>query len=273
MKIREMTTLTNQIRKDILTMGYNAKSAHIGGALSAVEILVALYFDCMHVNPKNPTDETRDRFIFSKAHDAKALYATLSRRGYFSSDILKEYAQNNNHIPDHTVRHSVPGVESSVGSLGHGLPMACGIAYGLKLNKANKSPRVFAVLSDGECDEGSTWEAALFAGHHALDNLVVIIDYNKLQGYGYTKDILDLEPFADKWNSFGFTVVEEPKGNDISSVIQTFRRLPSFHNKPVVVIVHTVKGFGGIPEYIGQVSCQYRSPTKEEYEEAIKRLS
>jgi len=266
-----MSTLTNQIRKDILTMGYDAKSAHIGGALSVVEILVALYFDCLNVDPKNPLDEKRDRLIFSKAHDAKALYATLARRGYFSPDILKEYAQNNNHIPDHTVRHSVPGIEASAGSLGHGLPMACGMAYALRLKKS--ASRVFALLSDGECDEGSTWEAALFAGHHVLDNLVVIIDYNKLQGYGYIKDILDLEPFADKWKSFGFSVVEEHKGNDIQAVTKTFNTLPSFQKKPVVVIVHTVKGIGGIPAFVGQVSCQYRAPTKEEYEEAIKRLS
>lgn len=198
MRKKELEKISKKVREDILSMSYKAQSAHTGGALSCVEILVALYFNVMRIYPKNSEHPLRDRLIFSKAHDAKALYAVLCSRGFFRRSVLEGYEANGGLLPGHSTRHCVPGVEVSAGGLGHGLSMAAGIAYTGKID--TKDFRVFAILSDGECDEGSTWEAALFAGHNKLDNLTSIIDSNKLQGFGFTEDVLDLEPLADKWN-------------------------------------------------------------------------
>lgn len=261
MKNAYLVKLANDIRKDILRMTYRAQSAHVGGALSCVELLVALYFETMRVNPKDPLDSKRDRFVFSKAHDAKALYAVLAHRGFFDKKILEGYELDDGLLPGHSTRHCVPGVEVSAGALGHGLSMAAGVAFAGNLDK--KSWRVFAVLSDGECDEGSTWEAALFAGHHGLDNLIAIVDYNKLQGYGFTKDVLNLEPFAAKWRSFGWEV-QEINGHEFPEIIATLGRIPFVKAKPSVVIAHTIKGFGGVPIHVNQISSQYKPPTKDE---------
>ncbi len=263
------TKIAKEIRKNILLMANRAKSAHTGGALSCVEIMVALYFEIMHVFPKDSQNQKRDRLIFSKAHDAKVLYAVLSKRGFFDKSILQGYEMDGGLLPGHATRHCVPGVEASAGALGHGLSMAAGIAYAGKLD--NKKFRVFAVLSDGECDEGSTWEAALFASHHKLDNLVTIVDYNKLQGFGFTKDVLELEPFTDKWKSFGWDV-KEINGHSFDEIITTFKTIPFTHKKPSVIIAHTIKGLGGVPAHVNQVSSQYKSPTDEEANEAIKNL-
>ncbi len=272
MKMYSITDLKNvarDIRKDILLMSYRAKSAHTGGALSCVEILVTLYFRTMKVFPKFSNHADRDRLIFSKAHDAKALYAALSRRGFFDKQVLEGYEADGGFLPGHSTRNCVPGVEVSAGSLGHGLPMACGIAFAGKMDK--KQYRVFAVLSDGECDEGSTWEAALFAGHHKLNNLTVIVDYNKLQGYGYTVDVLELEPFAKKWESFHWQV-QEVDGHNITELIAAFSTDQRNSDQPRVVIAHTVKGLGGVSKHVNQVSSQYKSPTEEELHIALKEL-
>jgi transketolase len=268
-KIGILEKVAKMIRKDILLMANRAKSAHVGGALSCVELLVALYFNVMKVFPKNPESDKRDRFIFSKAHDAKALYATLCARGFFDKNILDGYELDGGLLPGHSTRHAVPGIEASAGALGHGLSMATGMAYVGKIDK--KKHRVFAMLSDGECDEGSTWEAILFAGHHKLDNLVVIVDYNKLQGFGYTKDILDLEPFAQKWESFGW-VAKEIDGHNFDEILQTLGKVPLQKNKPTVIIAHTIKGLGGVPLHVNQISSQYKPPTDEELKKALKEL-
>ncbi|KKQ91277.1 MAG: Transketolase subunit A [Candidatus Woesebacteria bacterium GW2011_GWB1_39_10] len=259
-----------QVRKDVIEMSFRAKSAHTGGALSCVEILVSLYFEIMNVDPQNPYDKNRDRLVFSKAHDAKALYAVLAERGFFDKKLLDGYESNNGKLPGHSTRHCVPGVEVSAGSLGHGLSMAVGMAYAGKID--NKKHKVFCVISDGECDEGSTWEGILFAGHHKLENLVAIVDYNKLQGFGYTKDILNLEPFSQKWESFGWEKVEL-NGHNFNELIEAFKKLPIKKNKPTVIIAHTIKGLGGVPIYVNKVSSQYKPPTQEEAEEVIRRLS
>lgn len=262
-----LTKIAKEIRKDILLMANHAKSAHVGGALSCVELLTALYFEIMKIDPKNPYDEQRDRLIFSKAHDAKALYAVLAEAGYFEKKVLEGYEQNNGLLPGHATRHCVPGVEVSAGALGHGLSMAAGIAYAGKIDQKNF--RVFSILSDGECDEGSTWEAILFAGHHKLDNLVVIVDYNKLQGFGFTKDILDLEPFVDKWKSFGWDV-QEINGHNFEEILSTLNKLPFSIGKPSVILAHTIKGFGGVETHVNQISSQYKPPTDEEIKELLK---
>lgn len=267
--LKLLEEISREVRKDIIKMSFRAKSAHTGGALSCVEILVALYFKIMKVFPKDPENPQRDRLIFSKAHDGKALYAVLCERGFFPKKILEGYESDGGKLPGHSTRHCIPGVEVSAGSLGHGLSMAAGMAYVGKQDK--KKFRVFAVLSDGECDEGSTWEAILFAGHHKLDNLIVIVDYNKLQGYGFTKDILGLEPFASKFKSFGWEV-KEIDGHNINKIIETLSKLPLKTDKPSVVIAHTIKGLGGVPSHINQISSQYKPPTQEEAHEAVKKL-
>jgi transketolase len=259
--------LAKEVRKDIIRMAFEAQSAHAGGALSCVELLVALYFKIMRVNPKLPYAKDRDRLFFSKAHDAKALYAVLAERGYFNKKILDGYEKNGGKLPGHSTRNCVPGVEISAGSLGHGLPMAVGSAFVGRLD--NKNYRVFAVISDGECDEGSTWEAILFAGHHKLDNLVVVVDYNKLQGFGFTKEVLNLEPFVDKWRDFGWEV-KRTNGHNISGIIGSLTKLPFKRNKPSVLILDTIKGYGGVKRHINKVSSQYKPPTEDEFKELIK---
>lgn len=267
MTIKQLESISKNVRKDILTMSEKAQSAHTGGALSCVEILVSLYFQSAKVYPKKPIDEKRDRIVFSKAHDVKVLYSVLAQKGFFKKSQLLTYEQDDSSLPGHSTRRSVPGIEVSTGSLGHGLSIACGIAYALRLKK-NKA-RVYAILSDGECDEGSTWEAALFASHHNLSNLTVIIDYNKLQGYGFTKDILNLEPFEEKWKSFGFKT-QQINGHKFSQILKALKK-PSL-NKPNIIIAHTIKGQGGLLKYINTVESQYKPPTNIEYEEWAKKI-
>ena len=265
----DLSSIAKYVRRDILQMSYRARSAHSGGAYSCVEILVSLYFGVMRVFPKNALHESRDRLIFSKAHDAKALYAVLAERGFFDKKILKKYEVDEGILPGHSTRHCVPGVEVSAGALGHGLSLASGVALAGKMK--SKSYRVFAVLSDGECDEGSTWEAALFAGHHGLSNLTVVVDYNKLQGYGKTQDILALEPFADKWRAFGWEA-KEVDGHKFADLMKGFSSVPFKQGKPSVIIAHTIKGLGGPKQHVGAVSSQYKPPTEEEYYETLKSL-
>jgi len=267
--IKELKHIAKEVRKDIISMSLLAKSAHSGGALSVVEILVSLYFAVMHINPKKPDDEKRDRLVFSKGHDAKALYAVLAQRGYFNKKILEGYERNDGLLAGHSVRHAVSGIEVSSGSLGHGLSIATGMALAGK--KKKKKYTVYVILSDGECDEGSIWEAALFAGHHKLNNLIAIVDYNKLQGFGFTKDVLNLEPFGDKWKAFGWDIYEVD-GHNMGKMNILFMRIAKKAKKPTVVIAHTIKGFGGVEKYINTVASQYKTPTEEEAQEAIKKL-
>lgn len=268
-ELKDLQNKANEIRKLVLMMAYRIKSAHTGGSLSCVDILTTLYFDVMHIDAKDPESDKRDRLIFSKAHDCKALYAALALRGFFDQEILEEYERDGGRLPGHSTRHCVPGVEISAGSLGHGLSIATGMAYAGKIDK--KKHRIFAVLSDGECDEGSTWEAILFAGHHKLDNLVVIVDYNKFQAFGSTKDVLDLEPFAAKWEDFHWNV-KEVDGHDIQSLRDVLHTIPFMKGKPSVIIAHTIKGYKGAKQHIGKLSSHYKPPTEEEVNEAIKEL-
>lgn len=258
----------NNIRKEILKMAYEAKSSHTGGCLSCVDLLTVLYFSILRINPKDALNPNRDRFIFSKAHTSKALYAALCERGFFPKEKLSTYEMDGG-LPGHTTKQVVPGVEISGGSLGHGLSIAAGMAYAGKVDK--KSFRVFAMLSDGECDEGSTWEAILFAGHHKLSNLVAIVDYNKIQAFGRTKDVLDLEPFADKWKAFGWSV-QEVDGHSIQEIQKKLEEIPFKKYKPSVLIAHTIKGYKGVAEHVDKVSSHYKSPTEEEYKMIIKKL-
>ena len=256
--------ISKEIRKKILKMMFDSQTAHIGSCLSCVEILTYLYFKVL----RNQLKENRDRFVLSKGHAAAALYATLAQKGFFSAKILDGYCKDGGKLHGHPTKGSVPGIEASTGSLGHGLPIGNGIALAGKKDKKNY--RVFVLMSDGECDEGSNWEAALFAAHHKLDNLTAVIDYNKLQAFGRTNEVLNLEPFADKWKAFGWQV-KEVNGHNFSEIKRAFIKIPFRKGKPSLIIAHTIKG-KGVSFMENKLEWHYKSLTKDEYEKAIKSL-
>jgi transketolase len=258
--------IAREIRKKILKMIFTSQSPHIGSALSCVDILTVLYFKILAIDPKNPWLENRDRFILSKGHAASALYATLAQRGFFSEEVLNSYCLDGGKLPGHSTMHCVPGVEVSTGSLGHGLSIGAGMAIAAKGD--NKNYRVFVLMSDGECDEGSVWETAMFASHHKLDNLIAIIDYNKLQAFGRTNNVLNLEPLKEKWISFGWAV-KEIDGHNFTEIEKS---LNIRRSKPSVIIAHTIKG-KGISFMENKLEWHYKSPNKEEYNLAIKELN
>lgn len=239
-----MTTLdkrSKDIRKTIVRMVEASRRGHIGSAFSLVEILRVLYDDVMKYNSKKPKWEDRDRFLLSKGHGCLALYAILAEKGFFSESELWNFCKPDGILGGHPEYEKVPGVEASTGSLGHGLAIGVGMALNAKLEK--KKHRVFVVVSDGECHEGSLWEAALYASKHQLNNLNVFVDFNKHTSYGIAGQVLDLEPLADKWKSFGFSVAEID-GHSVDALRATCSKFPFEKNKPSIVICHTVKGKG-----------------------------
>lgn len=264
----EYTEISKEIRKEILKMVYEAKAPHIGSSFSIVEILVALYFKYLKVSPDKPKDKGRDRFILSKGHGCPALYAVLARRGFLNSDILKGFGCNGGRLEEHPTRDVIKGIEVTTGSLGHGLSLGVGMALAAKYDK--KVCRVFVLLSDGETESGFIWEAALFASQHKLDNLVAVIDYNKMQALGRVKEILDLEPYGDKWRSFGWEV-KEIDGHDFAQIFSAFESIPFKKKRPSVIIAHTVKG-KGVSFMEDKLLWHYKSPDKEEYKKALKEL-
>ena len=261
-------SLALAVRRRALEMVHRAGSAHIGSSLSAADILAVLYSGVLRVNPKHPGWPQRDRFIMSKGHAAAALYAVLAERGFFPTEWLQSYCADGGRLAGHVTAHGVPGVEVSTGSLGHGLPVGCGLALGAQ--RGRQSWRVFVLLSDGECDEGSTWEAALLATHHRLDNLVAIIDYNKLQGFGAVEDVLRLEPLGAKWQAFGWAV-RECGGHDHDQLACLLHKVPFEPGKPSLLVAHTIKGKGvGFME--NQLAWHYRSPDAAQLATAIEGL-
>ena len=219
------------------------------------------------MDPKRPDWPERDRLVVSKGHGAAALYAALAHAGFFPPTELATFCGDDSAFTGH-VSHYVPGVDFSTGSLGHGLSLAAGVALGFKLD--GHPGRAFAILSDGECDEGSIWEAALFAPHHRLDNLVAIVDYNKIQSFGTVKEVLDLEPFADKWAAFRWSV-EVLDGHDHEALARAFAKLPREAGKPTLILAHTVKG-KGVQFMEDKLLWHYRSPSDEEYKLALAEL-
>lgn len=261
-KMKEFENIARDIRKCIVKMHTRANSSHIGSALSCVDILVALYFEIMRF------DKIQDRFILSKGHAVSALYSILSKKFFFPEELLDKYCMNGSNLPGHSTRESMLGIEISTGSLGHGLPIGAGMALGRKYDGSKEM--VFVLISDGECDEGSTWEAAMFAAHHKLDNLITIVDYNKLQAFGRTEEVLNLEPFKDKWVAFGWSV-KEIEGHNFKELIKTLSKLPFNKNKPSLMIAHTTKG-KGISFMENKIEWHYRSPDPKELETALKEL-
>ncbi len=228
------------LRKTIVQVLGVSRRGHLGSAFSLVEILRVLYDDVLHYDPKNPQWFYRDRCILSKGHGCLALYVILVEKGFFPRSELWKFCESNGILGGHPER-KVPGIEVSTGSLGHGLSMGIGFALNARYEKADY--HTFIIVGDGECNEGSIWEAAMCASKHRLSNLMVIVDYNKQQSYGTTFEIQDLEPFADKWRSFGFAVTEVD-GHSVGELRSIFSRIPLEPNKPSVIICHTVKGRG-----------------------------
>ncbi len=218
-----------------------AGCGHPGGAFSAIDMLVALYFKVLNIDPKKPRDEKRDRFILSKGHASIALYTVLFLKKFFNVKTLLSFRQDHSLLGGHPDMRKVPGVEMSTGSLGHGLSVGCGMAYAAKMDQ--KKYRTFVLMGDGETQEGSVWEAAMFAAHYQLDNLIAIVDRNKIQIDGFTEKVMSLEPYAAKWKSFGWEV-REVDGHSFSGILKTFKKLPFKKGKPSLVISNTVKGKG-----------------------------
>jgi transketolase len=261
-------TLARKIRVHTLRMTNRGGSAHIGSVFSSADLLAVLYGHALNVQPSNPRWPERDRFILSKGHAGAGVYAVLAERGFFDVSQLDLHYQNGSVFSGHISHKGVPGVELSTGSLGHGLPVGTGMAYGAKLDA--RLHRVFVLLSDGECDEGSNWEAILFAAHHRLDNLVAIVDYNNIQSIGTVPETLTLEPFSDKWRSFGWAV-REIDGHDHRDIAGAMLQVPLEAGKPSVIIARTVKG-KGVSFMENSVLWHYRTAREEEYEAALREL-
>jgi transketolase len=260
-------TLANRIRIHALRMTNLGGGSHIGAIFSCADILAVLYSGILRVDPEDPRSPRRDRFVLSKGHAGAGLYAALAERGFFPVCQLLTHYQNGSDLSGH-VSHKVRGIDVSTGALGHGLSIATGMACAGR--KSNMAHRVFALLSDGECDEGSTWEAAMFAAHHRLTNLVAIVDYNRIQGIGRTSEVLELEPFADKWQAFGWTV-REVDGHDHTQLHQALKSVPFSNSSPTVLIAHTTKG-KGVSFMEDTVLWHYRSPRGAEFEAALVEL-
>ena len=264
----ELRQLAKEIRLVSLRTIARGNSSHIGTVFSCVETLACLYGAILRVRPAEPDWPDRDRFVMSKGHGAAGLYATLALRGFFPREPLDEFCVDGGSLYGHVTHRGVPGVDVSTGALGHGLAVAVGLAAGaLRLRAAW---RVFALLSDGECDEGSTWEAALFAAHHGLSNLSAIVDYNRIQGLGLVSEVVELAPFADKWSAFGWTV-RELDGHNHEALRAALGVLPFTSGKPSCLIAHTTKG-KGVSFMENTVLWHYRSPAGEELDQALKEV-
>ncbi len=234
----EFDKLAAECRYVITDLICRAGSGHIGGALSLVEIALTLYYRSMKVDPKNPKWPQRDRLVMSKGHAAPVLYAVLAYKGYFPSSWLPTMNADGTKLPSHADARTVPGIDATTGSLGQGLSVAAGMALSAKINKEDH--KVFCIIGDGESNEGQNWEAAMFAPHKKLDNLIAITDYNKLQIDGFTEDVLDLEPLTDKWRAFGWEVFEMD-GHDWDSIYDTIEQAKKVKGKPAMIIAHTIK--------------------------------
>ncbi len=267
--VTEMEQVAKRLRRHIISMTGRAGSGHPGGSLSAVEIVAALYFKVLRHRPSDPCWPERDRFILSKGHAAPLLYAVLAECGYFPVEELSTLRQLDSRLQGHTDCTVTPGVEMSAGALGQGLSFGIGVALAGRLNL--QQYRVYVLLGDGECDEGQVWEAAMAAAHFKVDHLVAIIDNNGQQIDGWNRDVMNLEPFAKKWEAFGWHVVEVD-GHDLTQLIQAFDKAGLVKGQPTVVIAHTVKGKGvsfmeNNPDFHG------KAPSAEEVEIALRELA
>ena len=267
--ISELEDIARKLRRHIITMIFTAGSGHPGGSLSAADIVTALYFDIMKHDPANPHWPDRDRFVLSKGHAAPVLYAALAECGYFPLDWLTTLRKTGACLQGHTDSTLTPGVDVSAGSLGQGLSIGIGMALAARLD--NKDYRSYVLLGDGECDEGQVWEAAMFAPKYQLDNLTAIVDFNTLQLDGFTRDIMNLEPFMAKWAAFKWEVIEI-NGHDIQQIIDAIQQAKAVKGRPTVIVAHTIKG-KGVSFMENNVDWHGKAPNKSETEIALKELS
>lgn len=267
--IEDLQGISRKLRRHVITMISTAGSGHPGGSLSAADIVTALYFRIMRHDPANPKWPDRDRFILSKGHAAPVLYAALAECGYFPLDWLTTLRKTGTCLQGHTDSTLTPGVDMSAGSLGQGLSVGIGMALAARLDK--KDYRTYVMLGDGECQEGQVWEAAMFAPNYKLDNLTAIVDYNGLQLDGFTKQIMDLEPFVEKWRSFKWEVVQID-GHDMRQVVDELQKSAQVKGKPVVIVARTVKG-KGVSFMENKVDYHGKAPNKSETEIALRELA
>lgn len=267
-KVEGLANIANDIRIEIIEQVYNANSGHPGGSLSCADILAVLYFNQMNIDSENPNAKGRDRFVLSKGHCAPALYATLARKGYFDKELLKGFRKVESNLQGHPDMKKVPGVDMSTGSLGQGLSAAVGMAIGSKME--HEGYRVYCLLGDGELEEGQVWEAAMSASKNKLDNLCAIVDYNTLQIDGNVEEVAGLIDIKEKFESFGFNVIEV-NGHNIEALIHAFNSAKHQKDMPSVIIAHTIKG-KGVSFMEGKAEWHGKAPNQEQYEEAINEL-
>lgn len=268
MALKELDPISRMLRATVVEMSFRGKAPHLASSLSCIDILTVLYWKVLSIDPKDPQNPNRDRFILSKGHAAAALYATLAHRGFFPKGDLKGYVHDGSYLPEHPPAIGLAGVEAATGSLGHGLPIGLGMALAAKILKKNY--RVFVLLSDGECNEGSVWEAAMFGAAKKLDNVTVIVDYNKWQATGRSNEVLALSPLPQKWEACGW-VTQEVDGNNLGALLQILSTLPKESGKPTAIIAHTVKG-KGISFMEDDNNWHYKVPSAEEVAAARKEL-
>ena len=269
MNKQKLQQIANEVRKGIVTSVHSAKAGHPGGSLSAADLFTYLYFEEMNIDPENPKDPKRDRFILSKGHTAPGLYATLAHRGYFPVTTLTTLRQIGSILQGHPDMKHIPGVDMSSGSLGQGVSAAVGMALAAKLSKA--SYRTYTLLGDGEIQEGQVWEAAMLAGHHKLDNLVVIVDNNGLQIDGAIDDVCSPYPIDKKFESFNFHVINVDDGNDFDQLKAAFDEAKTTKGMPTAIVMKTVKG-KGVSFMENQASWHGTAPNDEQYAIAMEEL-
>ena len=268
-ELLEMQKIACKVRIWTIEGVFNAKSGHPGGSLSAADMMTYLYFKEMNIDPADPKNPDRDRFVLSKGHCCPALYAALALKGYFSTDEIKILRHIGAMLQGHPDMKGTPGVDMSSGSLGQGVSAACGMALAAKLD--NKNYRVYTMLGDGECEEGQVWEAAMFAVHMKLDNLCMIVDFNGLQIDGHVDDVAGLGDVGKKFEGFGFEVIRM-NGNDFNEIEAAFEKAKTVKGKPTVIIANTIKG-KGISYMEDQVGWHGKAPNADEYKIAIEELN
>lgn len=259
---------SNQTRQIVLKLVHHANASHVGGALSMADILSVLYNGFLKISPETVSHPERDRFLLSKGHACTALYAVLAQKGFFSeAELFENYTHDGAFFTSHT-NHHLAGVEISTGSLGHALPVACGLALAAK--RQNKKYKTVVLLSDGELNEGSNWESILFAPHHKLDNLVAIVDYNHIQSFGRVEDVLNLAPLSDKFKAFGWETIEVD-GHVPAQILEALSKYGNTHEKPLALIAQTIKG-KGVDFMENNLMWHYKSPNEDQLAEALRQL-
>lgn len=266
LELDRLARQAREIKRTILEVACRTQTHHAGCAFSIVETLVTLYFKILRCDPNRPKDKNRDRFLLSKGHGCLALYAVLAARGFFTPrELADNYGVDGGTLGMHPDRDAMPGIEISSGSLGHGLSIGAGLALAAKIDTLPY--RTYVLMGDGECNEGSVWEAALFAAHQRLDNLVAIIDYNHWQGFGKTEEVMDLNPLADKWQAFGWHA-ETVDGHSLAALLNVFEKVRLIKGRPSMIIAETIKGKGLSTE--NTLEAHYGCPTQQEVAEFIK---